>query len=64
MDCPICCNGTRVLNSYDKGLYRDRVRKCEICGHRFVTIEMMQFDHAVDWAKVIYENECVEAGNE
>lgn len=40
MNCPICNAATRVINSRPEDDRIHRRRECQICGHRFSTVEL------------------------
>jgi transcriptional regulator NrdR family protein len=57
MFCPKCGEDTKVLSSVF-GNFRERVRKCEICGYVFNTIEVVKTDpFLVEYLKEIINTE-------
>jgi transcriptional regulator NrdR family protein len=41
LNCPVCSQDTRVLQTRDP----ERRRECTACGHRFTTTEILKDDH-------------------
>ena len=40
MDCPVCCGGTKVIDSRPEEDCVNRRRKCLLCGYTFGTVEI------------------------
>ena len=58
MWCPNCANEKTVVLNTVKGVVNERYRRCNECGHTFLTVEAVKIDSFwLDYAKHILETE-------